>query len=155
MKIQGYASLFSTFDLSGDIIHRAAFNKCLSSVNPERIKMLYQHETKCPVGVWKKFITTPKGLWVEGELTTNSSLGADAAALVGSGALDGLSIGFRTRKAQKIRSGRRKLLEIDLLEISLVTFPMQPEARLESVSTSVSNENVAEIRKAALRVAKY
>lgn len=130
MFVKGYASLFNEVDLGGDIILPGAFDACLSSRPIGDIKMLYHHDVRRPIGVWRMIKATSRGLWVYGELTTDARLGHDAAALIKSRALDGLSIGFRATKAQRLKAGRRHIYEIDLLEISLVTFPMQPKARL-------------------------
>lgn len=71
-----------------------------------------------------------KGLYVKGRILTDIGKGREAAALIGAGAIDGLSIGYRTVRAQKDGSGARVLSELELWEVSLVTFPMLPEARL-------------------------
>lgn len=152
MKFGGYACLFLRADLSGDVIVNRAFDKCLSKTRPAQIKMLYQHDAMRPVGVWQNIKPTAYGLWVEGEITTRARLGKDIAALIRSGALDGLSIGFRARRAEKSRLGQRHLKEIELVEVSLVTFPMQPKARV--VKIKPGSQNIAPaLRQAAAKVA--
>jgi HK97 family phage prohead protease len=74
------------------------------------------------------------GLWVKGRLLTELARGREAAALLAAGAIDGLSIGYRTVKAERDGKGRRQLAELDLWEVSLVTFPMLPEARVAAKS---------------------
>ncbi len=130
MKIKGYASLFHRADLSGDIILPQAFHGCLNRRAPREVKMLYHHDVTAPIGCWHRMTPTSKGLWVEGELLVAASLPKDLATLVAAGAIDGLSIGFRALKSARTRQKQRLIKEIDLLEISLVTFPMQPMARL-------------------------
>ncbi|MDD9798812.1 MAG: HK97 family phage prohead protease [Alphaproteobacteria bacterium] len=144
MFVKGYASLFNEADLGGDIILPGAFDACLSKRPIGDIKMLYHHDVRRPIGVWRTIKSTAKGLWVYGELTTDARLGHDAAALVKSRALDGLSIGFRAIKARRLKAGRRHIHEIDLLEISLVTFPMQPKARLAG-STITDAQNFVSV----------
>ena len=142
MYIEGYASLFNEVDLGGDIIKPGAFATCLLNRPSHQIKMLYQHDVTQPIGVWNKIIETRKGLFVQGKVTIEASLGRDASALVRSGALDGLSIGFRALQAERSKARNRHLLEIDLIEISLVTFPMQLKARVLE-NYCVGHENFA------------
>ena len=71
-----------------------------------------------------------RGLWVKGRILTDVARGREAAALVGAGAIDGLSIGYRTVKSAKTDKGQRLLSELELWEVSLVTFPMLPDARV-------------------------
>lgn len=129
--ISGYASLFGKPDLGGDEVLPGAFADSLKGRPPRDIKMLYQHDSTRPIGRWQQIYETDKGLWVEGQLTAHVQLADEVVALVGDGALDGLSIGYRTRRAVPGQGAvKRQLIDLHLVEISLVTFPMQPEARL-------------------------
>ena len=92
--------------------------------------MLWQHDPAQPIGVWDEVREDLKGLWVSGRILTDVDRGREAAALIGAGAMDGLSIGYRTVTAEKDAKGRRLLRELELWEVSLVTFPMLPEARV-------------------------
>ncbi len=125
----GYASLFGRADLSGDIVMPGAFARTLRRKGPEGIGMLFEHDPKVPIGTWIALEEDRRGLWVEGRLGE----GADArraAALMEAGRLDGLSIGFRTVAKDEDRRARvRRLIEIDLWEVSVVSSPMLPEAR--------------------------
>jgi len=94
------------------------------------VKMLWQHDPHQPIGIWDEVVEDGTGLWVRGRLLTEVTRGREAAALVEAGAIDGLSIGYRTRKAGRDGEGRRLLHELELWEVSLVTFPMLAEARL-------------------------
>jgi HK97 family phage prohead protease len=129
--ICGYASLFETPDLAGDEIARGAFLQSLKSPDIRRVKMLYQHDQSRPIGSWHQIKETPQGLWVAGELAPHVQLADEVCALIKHGAIDGLSIGFRALKAKGLRGrARRRLQQVELVEISIVTFPMQPLARL-------------------------
>ncbi len=129
--INGYASLFGIADGGGDIVMAGAFRDSLVKRGPRNIRMLFQHDPAEPVGVWTDMREDARGLWVRGELTQGANRAEDLAALVRDGAIDGLSIGFQTVKAEHERAtGRRRLLKIDLWEVSLVTFPMLHTARL-------------------------
>jgi HK97 family phage prohead protease len=133
----GYASLFGVEDLSHDIVEKGAFLGSLSRRGPSGVKMLYQHDPAEPIGRWTDIRETPKGLKVTGQLMTNLARGREVLTMMREGILDGLSIGFRTVKARKDRkSGIRRLVEVDLWEISVVTFPMQPDARVAHVKSS-------------------
>ncbi len=131
LQIEGYASLFWTRDLNDDVAAPGAFSASLARTGAAGIRMLHQHETDEPVGVWDEAVEDGKGLFVRGRIIETTPRGRLAAALVRAGALDGLSIGFRTVKARPDEGGRlRVLTEVELWEVSLVTFPMLPGARL-------------------------
>ena len=98
--------------------------------------MLFQHDPAAPIGVWRELREDARGLFVRGRLTTDVAKGREVLALMRAGAIDGLSIGFRTvRGKTDAKSGVRSLIEIDLWEISVVTFPMLPAARVSSVKS--------------------
>lgn len=130
----GYASLFGRTDLGRDMVMRGAFAASLRKRGPAGIKMLYQHDALQPIGVWDEIREDDRGLFVKGRLTTGVARAREVLSLMRAGALDGLSIGYRTVRGRTDgKSGVRQLLEVDLWEISVVTFPMLPEARVEAV----------------------
>ena len=92
--------------------------------------MLWQHDPAQPIGVWDEVREDARGLWVKGRILDSVEKGREAAALIAAGAIDGLSIGYRTVKASKNSKGQRLLSELELWEVSLVTFPMLPSARV-------------------------
>ncbi len=130
--IEGYASVFGAVDQGNDVVERGAYAASLKAVNARggTIKMLWQHDPAQPIGVWDEVREDDKGLWVKGRLLTDLAKGREAAALIAAGAIDGLSIGYRTIKSRKDDMGRRLLSELELWEVSLVTFPMLPQARV-------------------------
>lgn len=130
--ISGYASLFGKTDQGGDIVVSGAYGKSLgvNKAQGRNIKMLWQHDPAQPIGVWDEVREDVKGLWVKGRLLPDVAKAREAAVLLAAGAIDGLSIGYRTVKAAKDTQGHRHLTELDLWEVSLVTFPMLPEARV-------------------------
>lgn len=134
--IEGYASLFGRVDRAGDRVMPGAFAAALARRGASGIRMLWQHDPNEPIGRWTAIGEDRTGLFVRGELLDGVKRGREAAALVADGALDGLSIGFRTVKARRDRAGVRELTEIDLWEISLVTFPMLLGARVRIVETA-------------------
>ena len=146
-RISGYASVFGVADQGGDIVVRGAYARSLSALaaGGRRVKMLWQHDPTEPIGVWDVVREDERGLWVSGRILTEVDRGREAAALVAGGAIDGLSIGYRTVTAERDAKGRRLLQELDLWEVSLVTFPMLPEAR---VGAKAGTDLLAEIASA-------
>jgi hypothetical protein len=132
VSIEGYASLFGAADQGRDVVDRGAYAASLSRLSAKggRVKMLWQHDPAQPIGVWDEVREDARGLYVKGRILTEVSRGREAAALIEAGAMDGLSIGYRTIKARKADTGLRHLSELELWEVSLVTFPMLPEARV-------------------------
>ncbi|MBS0124241.1 HK97 family phage prohead protease [Thetidibacter halocola] len=133
-KIEGYASLFGAVDQGGDIVAKGAYARSLKRLIEEdrAVKMLWQHDPAQPIGVWETVREDARGLYVKGRLLDSVEKGREAAALIAAGAIDGLSIGYRTLKATKNDKGQRLLTELELWEVSLVTFPMLPSARVAS-----------------------
>jgi uncharacterized protein len=131
---EGYASLFGRRDQQGDVVMAGAFAHSLKTKGAENIRMLFQHNPAEPVGTWVDLIEKTRGLWVRGRLNLKVQRGRELLALLESGGLDGLSIGFKTIRARNDRAtGTRQLFNIDLWEISLVTFPMLDGARVSTV----------------------
>ncbi|MHA6298130.1 HK97 family phage prohead protease [Devosia sp. CAU 1758] len=129
-RFAGYASVFNKLDSGGDIVLPGAFAKSLAKKRG-RIRLLFQHDPKEPVGTWESMAEDSHGLFVTGRLVPGVPRSDALRRLIGDGALDGLSIGFRTVKASR-RDGKRLLHEIDLYEVSIVTFPMMEDARIAS-----------------------
>ena len=145
-RIEGYASLFDRVDLSGDVVRPGAFALSLENT-PAAVRMLYQHEASEPIGVWDEIFEDDTGLFVRGRMLPAGARGRAAARLGSSRAVDGLSIGYRVRHAHKRADGVRELREVELWEVSVVTFPMLPQARLRVVE----HEQVREHEPALLR----
>lgn len=129
--IEGYASYFDVVDRGGDIVARGAYARSLKELAADgrRVKMLWQHDPVAPIGVWDEVHEDETGLWVKGHILTDVVQGREAAALLRAHAIDGLSIGYRTLKAAQDDKGRKLLQELELWEVSLVTFPMLSSAR--------------------------
>ncbi|MEM9845329.1 MAG: HK97 family phage prohead protease [Pseudomonadota bacterium] len=130
--IEGYASLFGEVDRGGDIVERGAYRASLKALhnNKRRVRMLWQHDAAQPIGVWDEVREDETGLYVKGRLLPDVARAREAVALLEAGAIEGLSIGYRTVRATKDDSGQRRLQELELWEVSLVTFPMLPDARV-------------------------
>ena len=132
--VEGYASLFGKTDQGGDVVQKGAYAASLKRLTGRggRVKMLWQHDPAQPIGVWDEVREDATGLWVKGRLLPQVDKGREAAALLAAGAIDGLSIGYRTVRAERDGKGQRLLQELELWEVSLVTFPMLPEARVQA-----------------------
>ncbi len=129
-RIEGYASLFGVVDLGRDKVEPGAFAASLARRGPRGVRFLFQHDPAEPIGVWDSLSEDRRGLYVAGRLNLDVARASEVRALLAQGALDGLSIGFRAVRSLRAPGGVRRLLEIDLWEISVVTFPMLPEARV-------------------------
>lgn len=134
----GYASLFGAVDLGRDVIEPGAFAASLRRRGASDVRMLYQHDPDQPIGRWLSIREDSHGLHVEGKLSLGVARAREVHELMKSGALDGLSIGFQTLRARnEAKSGVRRILSADLWEISVVTFPMQPGARVTAVKSAI------------------
>lgn len=133
---EGYASLFNREDLGHDVIAPGAFRESLKNRGSARIKMLFQHDPAEPIGAWDEIREDARGLYVRGRLTTAVAKAREVLALMRAGALDGLSIGFKALRARRdAATGVRRIEKVDLWEISVVTFPMLPDARVATVKS--------------------
>lgn len=139
--IEGYGSVFDTVDNGGDIVAPGAFASALRA--GRKVKMLLQHDPSDVIGVWDEVEEDGRGLRVKGRILTSVRKGAETHELVKAGAMDGLSIGYRTIKSMD-RNGKRVILQADLWEVSLVTFPMNEMARIDAVKAAEMDRNEIE-----------
>lgn len=133
-EVTGYGSVFENLDSYGDRIRAGAFAGSLTKRKP---KMLWQHRMEEPIGVWDEVREDDKGLTVKGRLALKTTRGAEAHELAMMGALDGLSIGYRTLDYE-MEGNNRILKEIDLYEVSFVTIPANAMATLTSVKEEMT-----------------
>jgi HK97 family phage prohead protease len=123
-------------DGGGDVVARGAFAQSLKRDGFARVRMLYQHFAHEPIGVWEELREDKRGLYVKGRIVTSIERGREVLALLNEGALNGLSIGFRTRRARRdAATGLRTLLDIELWELSVVTFPLLPGSQITAIGT--------------------
>ena len=159
--IEGYASLFGQADQGGDVVEKGAYARSIKALagDGRKVKMLWQHDPAQPIGVWDEVREDARGLWVKGRLLETTQKGREAMALIAAGAIDGLSIGYRAVKAGRNDKGQRLLKELELWEVSLVTFPMLPSARVaakgdDPVVGDTLRELAAAFRGARLELAR-
>jgi HK97 family phage prohead protease len=129
MRFAGYAAIFGRPDRGGDVVRAGAFERSLRR-GAGAVPLLWQHDAGRPVGRIEYLREDRRGLRVIARLSEGAA-GREAARLLNEGAVAGLSFGYRVRKA----SGEtpRELTDLELVEISLVTLPMQPKARVHAV----------------------
>ena len=129
VRFAGYAALFDKQDRGGDIIRRGAFARAIAwwRGRGRPVPLLWQHRPDKPIGIFESMAEDARGLRVIGRIDT----GAQAAAMLKGGQVNGLSFGYRVATAE----GRapRVLKDLDLIKVSLVTFPMQPQAQVHMV----------------------
>ena len=139
---EGYASLFGLPDLGKDMVVPGAFAASLARRGARGVRMLWQHDPGEPIGRWLSIAEDARGLRVRGKLNLAVARAREIHSLMKEGAVDGLSIGFRVERARHDRAtGLRRLERVDLWEISVVTFPMLPGARVSGVKRGASQRN--------------
>jgi len=146
---EGYASTFGGIDTFGDTLIAGAFADSLETMQRKPL-MLYGHSTANVVGKWLDINEDETGLYVQGEFTPNHTLSNDVYASMRHGAVDGLSIGFRIPNggAEELESGGRRITKVDLVEISIVGFPADDNARVSQVKMSDEISSITTIRDA-------
>lgn len=153
LRIEGWAAIYGEADLKGDVIAPGAFRASLARQGAAQVKMLAQHASETPIGRWLDFEERAKGLYAVGEITRETQSGAEIAHLIEEGILDGLSIGFTAIRAETLKGGRM-IREAALWEVSIVTFPMAPRARLVKPFAASDEAAIAEFAAAVRRAAQ-
>ncbi|MBP6985873.1 MAG: HK97 family phage prohead protease [Alphaproteobacteria bacterium] len=132
----GYASVFNAVDNQNDMVLPGAFKDSLFAWEKKSQwpKMLWQHDQKEPIGRWLFMEEDSRGLYVEGQLLLDVQKAREAYALMKAGALEGLSIGYRVVKSKRDGKGTvRYIQQVDLLEVSVVTFAANQAAKITKV----------------------
>ena len=135
-QIVGLAARYGNMDADGESFEQGAFAKSAAAIKMggRLPAMLLHHDRTRPVGRWDSFEESVAGLIVQGQIALEANDGRDAYALVKGGALNGLSVGFRTI-ADKIASNVRVITEAELFEVSLVAVPSNPMTRIDGVKS--------------------
>lgn len=145
-EFSGYASVFGARDNGNDIVMKGAFTKSLQS--GRKVRLLSQHDPRKPIGALTSLKEDDHGLAFEAKLSLGTTLGRETHELMKDGALDSVSIGYKTidYEIQKKDGGRVRLLkEVDLWEVSVVTFPMLESALVTDVKQLQSEREVERI----------
>lgn len=128
VTVTGYVSRFDTADKGGDVVRRQAFLGTKADV-----PLLWQHDPARPIGKVLSLTEDSSGLKMVAGVSAGCRDGEDALALLRSGAIDGLSIGYRVKSARRRPGGGRELLKLELVECSVVSMPMHEGARIDAV----------------------
>lgn len=131
MRFAGYAAIFGRPDRGGDVVRAGAFSRSLQ--RRAAVPLLWQHAPARPIGRIEYLKEDKRGLRVIARLSGGAA-GREAAALLKEGTVGGLSFGYRVRAARG--AGPRELTDLELVEVSLVTLPMQPKARVHAIETA-------------------
>jgi len=142
MLLEGYASLFGVVDRERDVVRKGAFRETLAA--RPNAPLLLGHDPRLVAGVWRELFEDALGLRARGEIDPDRAAGALALKWLARGT-DGLSIGYRVRTSRTLEGGGRELVALDLVEISLVSEPMAPAARLTRIGWSGAEAPTTEL----------
>jgi Escherichia/Staphylococcus phage prohead protease len=150
-EIRGYGSVWDKIDSYGEVVVKGAFTKSLKAWAKSKrpIPMLWQHRSDVPIGVWDTAAEDDKGLALEGRLNLETQRGKEAWSDIKMQSVGGLSIGYYEVKADPWDFGAvepRKLIELDLREVSPVTFPALKEAQIDAVKARLARGERLTIR---------
>ncbi|KCX92027.1 phage prohead protease, HK97 family [Acinetobacter baumannii 6112] len=138
----GYGAVFGNIDWYNDVILPGAFTASIAKwrAKNKMPPVLWNHNDSEPIGVYTNIYEDEKGLYVEGKLLIDDVPRAKSThALLKAGAIDGLSIGYSTKKANQQTNGVRELVEVDLSEISIVTQPANERSLITSVKSKLDD----------------
>lgn len=142
---EGYGAVFGNIDFGNDTIEAGAFAQTIKDIaaSGRKLPILWQHNTYAPIGVFEELKEDDNGLYVKGRLFTSVQAGREAYELLKGGAISGLSIGYGVVKSERDETtGIRTLKQLELFEISVVTFPMNDAARIDSVKHKIADGEI-------------
>lgn len=137
--VEGYGSVFGVKDSYADVIQKGAFGQSIKTHREAKSMpaLLWQHDASQPIGIWTEMSEDDNGLKLKGKLAMDTVKGKEAHALLKMGAINGLSIGFMTKQSKfDEKTEIRTLTEVELWEVSLVTFPANTKARVTNVKSA-------------------
>lgn len=147
---EGYGSVFGVVDSYQEVVAPGAFAESLAELaaKDRRVPVLWQHRQDQPIGVYAELREDDVGLFVRGGLLIEQVAQArEAHALMKAGAVTGLSIGYWVRESSyDEKTGIRTLTKLDLVEVSLVTFPANDDARVEAVKFKLAHGQLPSIK---------
>lgn len=152
-EVCGYASVFDIADSYGDIVEHGAFKTAVENFkNGKSPKLLWQHNVDFPIGVVEEMFEDEHGLFVKCRLLQEISKAKEVHCLLQNGAIDGFSIGYKIR-GHRFEKGHQYLTDIDLLEISIVTFPACESATVNDVKAQ--NEIIQSLKTITNKIKGY
>ena len=137
--VSGYASVFGNKDSYGDVVEAGAFDRTLGEKDIKQVKMLWQHNSSMPIGVWESSQIDNFGLRLTGRLLIEQNVpkADEAYTLLKAGVVDGLSIGFIPKLEEWDSENRvNRIKDVDLFETSLVTFPANDLSRITDIKSA-------------------
>jgi HK97 family phage prohead protease len=155
-EFEGYASHFGVVDQGMDMMMAGAFEESLSQTPADKVRMLYHHDPREVIGKYTEMREDTNGLYVKGRLFLKVQRGMETYELMKERAIEGLSIGYRTKRYENdIDTGVRKLHAVNLMEISVVTFPMEQMAGITLVKHDGRLPTVREFERYLMRDAGF
>ena len=144
----GYASVFGVEDSYSDVVIKGAFTKTIARYESKGTfpKLLWQHKMDEPIGIYTKMFEDDIGLFVEGKLLLDVQRAKEAHTLMKAGALDGLSIGYDVKDFEIQGDSVRLLKELELFEVSIVTFPANEHSLISNVKKKLSDGEMPSVR---------
>jgi uncharacterized protein len=142
--IKGYASVFRCIDQAHDIIKEGAFKETITQRNYP-IKLLWQHDANNPIGSILHIKEDHYGLLIKATITNHTQIGREATELIKSGIVTGLSVGIVPTKCTTTSKGYNEILEAILYEISVVTFPANLYAKIDSIQDKTVSDNLTQL----------
>lgn len=155
--ISGYASVFGIADSQNDIMNKGAFK----NAENHKIKLLWQHDVTKPIGIITLLEEDEYGLKIEAEINNRITNGKEATELIKQRAVCGLSVGFTINESDYDKKGARVIKEANLMEVSIVTFPANNEARINHIrhhdnkDDSNKNNQIKELEALINKLEKY
>jgi HK97 family phage prohead protease len=144
----GYAAAYGNEDSDGDIIELGAFADSIKA-GRDKIKILWQHKSQEPIGIPVEMREDSNGLWVKGKIS-KTARGDEAMELMKDGVVSAMSVGFIINDADYDEKGRRRIKSGRLMEFSLVTFPANEKAVIQSVKEVNEREIERVLREAGV-----
>ena len=138
-SFSGYGSVFGVIDSYNERVMPRAFTRSIEQKGANGVALLWQHRSDSPIGVYTEMREDTKGLYVEGKLALGTEKGREAYELMKMGWKAGMSIGFMPSESEKAEDGVREVRELDLWEVSIVTFPANAASMVEQVRAKIEN----------------
>jgi len=138
-SFSGYGSVFGVIDSYNERVMPGAFTRSIEQKGANGVALLWQHRSDSPIGVYTEMREDTKGLYVEGKLALGTEKGREAYELMKMGWKAGMSIGFMPAESEKAEDGVREVRELDLWEVSIVTFPANAASMVEQVRAKIEN----------------
>lgn len=138
-SFSGYGSVFGVIDSYNERVMPGAFTRSIEEKGANGVALLWQHRSDSPIGVYTEMREDTKGLYVEGKLALGTEKGREAYELMKMGWKAGMSIGFMPAESEKAEDGVREVRELDLWEVSIVTFPANAASMVEQVRAKIEN----------------